>query len=80
MCMIVMGIVAMVMMLVMFHTAFAWPFFQEKEYVDELEDAERIKDEKGDEPPYLAELCRIPESISFDDDGKEKPNCYDKEK
>jgi hypothetical protein len=53
------------MMLVMYRFNLARPFLQEKDNVNEFKDAKSVKDEKGDEPPDLPQLGRMPESITL---------------
>ena len=52
-------------MLIMCRFGFTRPVFQEKDNVDELEYAKSVKDNKSDEPPYLSEFGRMPESIAL---------------
>ena len=79
---IMMGFSGMIAMfvLVIRHKSLAWPFLQEEDYIDELEDAESVKDEQGNEPPYFAELGGIPQGIAFEDDRKDKPQRRNKKK
>jgi hypothetical protein len=70
----------MMLMVMMSGAAFARPFFQEKDDIDELENAEGVKDEESDEPPYLPPLCRMPESVSLENNSKDDPKReYEKE-
>lgn len=40
----------------------------EPDEIDDLEDAESVNDEKGDEPPFLAISCSVPERVALNDD------------
>lgn len=44
----------------------------EPDEVDDLKDAERVDDEEGDEPPFLAIAGGVPESEPFDNDSPER--------
>jgi hypothetical protein len=55
----------MSMMFMMYRLNLSRPFFQEKDNVDKFKDTKSVKDEKGDEPPDLAQLGRMPESVTL---------------
>jgi hypothetical protein len=76
MCVIMVRIIRMIVMLVMCCFSLTRPFLQEKDNVNEFKNAKSVKDEKGDEPPDLPQLCRMPESIAFEDNGEQEPNRH----
>lgn len=43
--------------------------FPEPNKVNDLENTERVNEEKGDEPPLLAAACGVPQCVSFNDNG-----------
>jgi len=62
---VVFMVLFMSMMLVMCCVCLSGPLLQEKDDIYELENTESVKDDKGDEPPNLPQLGRMPESVAL---------------